>query len=577
MKPVNRFIAITFFIHMVWINSVHSQTGLSWVKQFGGGDFDYGSQILYSAEGDIYIAGHFYDSLDVDPGPGISMLYTDGVVNSYIAKYDTAGNFLWAKQLKNKNLNEITKCILDSYNNVIAVGMFNDSIDFDPNGGSYILSPGKGDSGFIWKLDADGNFMYARKLAGQGYCQPVEIKVDNNDNILLTGTFSDTVDFDPGSGIYNLITQEYTYNVFICKLNSCGNFIWAKHFVNNGSYFATDYGYTIATDALNNLYIGGRIIGMTDFDTGPGEFFLYGDYNGDGFFCKLDSSGNFVFALKIGGDGESSIGNLIITRDSSVLFSGYFDGTCNFDTIGAVYLQSPHMEFSSFLCKMTMQGELLWVKMLKASASLGIYIDELIQDTSGNFYLAGSFDSPVDFDLGPDEFIMSSNGSWDLYVCKYDSAFNIKWGNSFGSGGFEYVVSCQTDNADHVYCTGSFENTVDFDPGPGVYNLTSNGNWDGFILKLDEIITTNTSCLSFQTLKASPNPADKMFTIHFQPVVHAGRLCFTDMTGREVLVTDIQQGQSAAMIDCSSWSPGLYLGLMLSKDLIIAKCKVVVE
>jgi hypothetical protein len=576
MKQVIRCFAITFFIHLVLISPVHSQTGFSWVKQFGGGDYDYGSQILYSADGNIYIVGHFYDSLDVDPGPGISMLFTDGVVNSYIAKYDTAGNYIWAKQLKNNTINEITKCILDSYNNIIAVGMFNDSTDFDPGSGSYILPPGEGDAGFIWKLDEDGNFMYAGKFGGHGNCQPVEIKVDNNGNMLLTGTFSDTVDFDPGEGIGLLCTPEWTYNAFICKLDTSGNFIWVKQFENN-SMNATDCGYTIATDASNNIFIGGRYTGITDFDTGPGQFFLYGDYNGDGFFCKLDSSGNFVFALKIGGDGTSSIGNLIITRDSAVLFSGYFDGTCTFDSIGAVYLQSPHMVNSSFLCKMTMQGELLWVKMLKASAALGIYIDELIQDTSGNFYLAGSFDNPVDFDPGPDEFIMSSNGWWDLYICKYDSAFNIKWGNHFGSGGYEYVVSCQTDNADHVYCTGSFENTVDFDPGPGVYNLTSNGNWDGFILKLDEIITSNSSFLSFQTLKASPNPADKMFTIHFQSIVNAGRLSFTDMTGRVVSVTDIQQGQSTATINCSFWSPGVYLGQVLSKGLVIAKCKVVVK
>ena len=574
MKPVYRFIALTLFIQIVWINPVHSQTGLSWVKQFGGGDYDYGSQILYSAEGDIYIAGHFYDSLDVDPGSGISMLYTEGDVNSYIAKYDTTGNFIWVKQLKNKIGNVITKCVLDSENNILAVGTFNDSIDFDPGSGTYILSPGEGEAGFIWKLDSEGNFVLAKAFTGNFLCQPVEITLDTGGNSIITGTFNGTVDFDPGTGVNNLTAN--VFSVFICKLDPSGNLIWSKQFENN-SMNSAEYGLALSTDLSKNIYIGGKYIGMTDFDTGPGEFFLYGDYYGDGFFCKLDSSGNFVFARKIGGDGWSSIGDLIITKDSAVLFSGYFDGTCNFDTIGAVNLQSPPSVYSSFLCKMTMQGELLWVKMLKATASIGVYIDELIQDTSGNFYLAGSFDSPVDFDPGPDEFIMSSNGWWDLYVCKYDSDFNIKWGNHFGSGGYEYVVSCQTDNADHVYCTGSFTNTVDFDPGPGVYNLTSNGNWDGFILKLDELITTNTSCLSFQTLKVSPNPADKMFTIHFQPVIQAGWLSFTDMTGRVVSVTDIQQGQSTATIDCSSWSPGVYLGQVLSEGLVIAKCKVVVK
>src|SRR5688572_4052969 len=58
------------------------------------------------------------------------------------------------------------------------------------------------------------------------------------------------------------------------------------------------------------------------------------------------------------------------------------------------------------------------------------------------------------------------------------------WSKSFGNNYTAGVNSFEVDDDMNIYCTGEYEGVVDFDPGPGVFNLTSNDDAN-FILKLD--------------------------------------------------------------------------------------------
>lgn len=59
----------------------------------------------------------------------------------------------------------------------------------------------------------------------------------------------------------------------------------------------------------------------------------------------------------------------------------------------------------------------------------------------------------------------------------------LEWVSQMGGTGFNTGEHVAVDAAGNVYTTGSFWGTVDFDPGPGIVNLTSAGASDIFITK----------------------------------------------------------------------------------------------
>ena len=85
-------------------------------------------------------------------------------------------------------------------------------------------------------------------------------------------------------------------NIFICKLDTDGNFIWAKSI----GEAAPSLGYDITIDNAGNIYTTGYFMGTVDFDPGPGEFNLTSGFS-DIFVSILDTDGSFVSALAMGG------------------------------------------------------------------------------------------------------------------------------------------------------------------------------------------------------------------------------------------------------------------------------------
>lgn len=87
---------------------------------------------------------------------------------------------------------------LDQYNNVYTTGYFVDVVDFDPGIGIYNLSSYGAKDAFIQKLDANGQFIWAKNIGSVGDDYGNSIKIDSSGNVYTTGNFKNTVDFDPG-------------------------------------------------------------------------------------------------------------------------------------------------------------------------------------------------------------------------------------------------------------------------------------------------------------------------------------------------------------------------------------------
>ena len=202
----------------------------------------------------------------------------------FFSQFATSQDFVWAKQMGGTSYDQASLIALDAANNVYTTGLFEGIADFDPGIGVFNLISAGGRDVFISKLDAAGDFVWAKRIGDTGDDQALSINIDALGNIYTTGYFEGTVDFDPNSGIFNLISVGGR-DIFLSKLDASGNFIWAIQMGGTND----DVGSRLTFDALGKLYISGHFKETADFDPGLGVVNLSSAGNDDIFISKLSN------------------------------------------------------------------------------------------------------------------------------------------------------------------------------------------------------------------------------------------------------------------------------------------------
>jgi hypothetical protein len=172
---------------------------------------------------------------------------------------------------------------VDHLNNVLIAGSFRGTVDFDPGVNTFnMVSPGGSDI-FVLKLDSSRNFAWARRIGGTADDAARSIMIDDTGGVYTTGRFGGIVDFNPATATYNM--DAYYGDIFVSKLNSLGNFVWAKHFGSRNSY---DYNQFISLDAFHIVIIAGAFTDSGDFNPGTGINWLASLGGPDSYVLKLN-------------------------------------------------------------------------------------------------------------------------------------------------------------------------------------------------------------------------------------------------------------------------------------------------
>jgi hypothetical protein len=203
----------------------------------------------------------------------------------FVLKLDSLGNLVWVKQMGGAGNAEGRSITTDANGNVYSTGTFSGTVDFDPAVDiTNLTSAGEYDI-FIQKLDSNGAFLWVKQMGSLNYDWGLGITTDATGNIYTIGNFSGTVDFDIEAGTVNL-TSIGDFDCFILKLDTNGNFVWAKQM--GGTGYSS--GNSITVDADDNVYTTGRFEGTVDFDPGTGITNLTAGELADIFILKLSQT-----------------------------------------------------------------------------------------------------------------------------------------------------------------------------------------------------------------------------------------------------------------------------------------------
>lgn len=384
----------------------------------------------------------------------------------------------WAKQITGNSFDVGHALTVDEEGNIYTTGYFSGTADFDPGPGIYNLTSIAAEDIFVSKSDSRGNLIWAKSIGDFRYQAGYAIALDAAANIYVTGIFFGTVDFDPGAGESKLVSSG-NEDVFICKLDNNGNFKWAKSF--GGS--TNDFSNGIILDNNGNIYLNGYFDGTSDFDPDGGIFNMTSFGATDIYVCKFNNSGNLIWAKQMGGPASESAYAIGLDDQNNVYSTGFFWGTSDFDPGPAVFNLQATGFGDGFILKLNTNGQ--YINSGRMGGNNLVRCTSLKVDKQSNLYVTGYFDGEDDFDPGPAVSLLSCPiGEEDIFIAKYNSNFQLVWVKQIGGPSFQKGFAIETDETGNVYATGNFQGTADFDPGPGLYNLTANGIPDIFVLKL---------------------------------------------------------------------------------------------
>lgn len=503
--PANRYLTamkhrLFSIILLICCHAALSQdVTFRWVRTLGTSANDFGGRLILDNSQNVIMCGTFYDAMDVDPGPGVTMLTGGG---GYILKYDPAGNLLWAKQITSNRGAYVVSVKLDASGNLYYTGTFSGVVDVDPGPGVFNFDAGNSAASFIAKLDPAGNFLWADRLDAD----ISDIAIDAAGNVFAAGFFYNTVDFDPGPGTVTLTEYSNTWlgsgitDVFILKLNSAGSFTWVKRMGGTTS----EECHTLNMDPAGNLYITGFFTGTADFDPGPATVNIVGSIGPDMFVSRLDNDGNLVWVKSIAGPGSERTYDAELDASQNIYFTGIYTNGTDFDPgPGTSTLSS--LSQDAFVCKFDATGNFAWAKPLTRALTSSAYTygRHISLDAARNIYVAGIYTGSCDFDNGPGVFTLPAYGSSDLYVEKMDNSGNSIWTKAFGNGdNADLPQGLVVDNDRNIYTSGHYWSyawaLVDFDPEAGVHQVGMVGTGDGFIHKMSECIN-----VTYNTINAN--------------------------------------------------------------------------
>lgn len=557
-----------FLLAVLASSNMFSQYYFQWANTSEGIGLPFVTEsysIKHDMSGNAYVVGRFTNTVDFAPGPSSYTLFSNGGSDAFITKFDPIGNFVWAKSIGGVSSDFAVDVETDSGGNVFITGYVNGVIDFDPGPGIYTLTT-QADDAFVWKLNSSGNLIWAKVFGSSSIDHGTSIKVDGTGNVYVTGSYTNTIDLDPGPGTYTVSGG----SIFALKLDPAGNFLWGKS-LNNGSIWSESA--TITVDTQNNIYIKGLFRGTADLDPGVGVYTLSTVTN-NMFVTKLDIGGNFVWSVKTGGTvswlnfgGES----LQVDASGNVFAVCSFSGTEDFDPGPGTMTLTSTGPINPALVKFDSNGNLVWVNQITPSGPAQTDGNALALDGLGGVFITGSFSGVTDFDPSPNTFTLSSLGLADVFIAKYSTTGSFLWAGSIRGDGNKRGFGISADQFGNIYATGTYPGNADFDPGPSTYTLFASSNNNYYALKLNNVPNGINEVKLDQKGYVYPNPTTGVFHISDAENLKATHVIVQDYLGRKIYFTDVQD------LDLSRMPAGIYFYFLFSEGRHITSGKIIKE
>jgi hypothetical protein len=441
-------------------NSIPVET-LAWelaMKAGGSSGDDRSNAVITDSNGDVYVAGSFEQSATF----GSITLTSAGGDDIFVAKMNSSGGWLWAKQAGGPNDDHGADLAVDSGGNIFLTGEFQSTAFFGSD--SMTAGPSGNDDFFVAKIDTWGNWQWVEGVDchNNGRCYGASIAVDSAGYAYVTGSF--TRDVDVGT---TTLAWAGVEDIFVAKIDTWGGWQWATM---AGGAQGYDRAYSIAVGPNGNAYLTGEV----QFTSTFGNNSITANGGSDVFIAKISQQGDWLWSGSAGGSSISEGNSIVVGSQGEVYICGVFYTDISFGNIS----YSIGGVSNSFIAKALIQGNTVgWDWAIQVSSSSSNSAQDMAVDSNGDLIVTGWFRGTTNFGTS----VMTSSGNMDIFVTKILSDGNWSWTKSAGGGNSDAGLGIDTGPQGNLYISGYFiQNTISF----GSINVPPSGGFDAFVAKM---------------------------------------------------------------------------------------------
>ncbi len=172
---------------------------LQWNRLFGGTSTDWGYDTAVDSLGNVYATGYYMGTADFDPGTGEDLHTSNGSNDAFLVKFDSDGIFIWARTWGGDGSENAYSVEADESDKIFVAGDFSNTVDFNPDGGFEETSNGSYDA-YVSIFTSGGMLQDVITLGGTSVDRVTDVYALSDTAFYFCGEFNSTVDFDPFGG-----------------------------------------------------------------------------------------------------------------------------------------------------------------------------------------------------------------------------------------------------------------------------------------------------------------------------------------------------------------------------------------
>lgn len=312
--------------------------------------------VALAPNGDIVLTGELLSSTAT---VGSSVLTTNGDVDLLVARLTSGGTWLWALNAGGVQADFGTDIAVDAAGNLVVASLYYSTVRFGPD----TLAYADLEDFAIAKLTGTGTWLWGRSVSTTA-TDDAHLAVDSNGDILVVGSFRDTLTLGPFVLPFFHTGSIYS-EAYVGKLSGAGTWLWATRSTGIGSKLCTD----VALDAADNIVV----IGGYNNNSVLGPFTLSPRVNAPGavdiFVAKLTSTGTWQWVLDAGDiEYDAAIAVAVDANDNIVVTGGFLSERLPF---GNVTLTQQHRASTVFVARISPVA--MGLTDLSPSTPLGAY------------------------------------------------------------------------------------------------------------------------------------------------------------------------------------------------------------